>query len=471
MFNIDSHGSARLYKSKFAHYITRNNVTCAYHSLKLHTEYFPTFFLDFIQQCIQSTAIEALSQLNPSKQPEALSILERLCNSGIIIPNADIDEKLLEAVQNAALKGPNIRVMVLHLTDYCNLKCKYCFIEGSIDNEYKRRSMTNETMRSAVEFFARITNGKQFPKRPSIVFYGGEPVINWDVIKNGLEHIDQLERQKKIEKTDKILITNGTLINDEIASVLKKHKVMVSVSIDGPKELHDRNRIMNNNRGSFDRVMAGFNALRDAGIRPTVSCVMGKSSIAHEDDILTFLVEDLGIRALGFNHVSIVPNLTSYDPDYENSFAESVLNAQELIQSKYSHVYERRMSHKLNNFIDRVISKADCTGCGEQISVSVNGEVGVCQGYMGTRKTFNNNVFDDNFDPNLDDVFREWSMRSPLRIEECMSCIALGTCGGGCPRNAEFLSGSIWNLDKPFCHFAKKAQEYMIWKKYDALNT
>nr|VFJ99494.1 MAG: uncharacterized protein BECKH772A_GA0070896_101644 [Candidatus Kentron sp. H]VFJ99775.1 MAG: uncharacterized protein BECKH772B_GA0070898_101684 [Candidatus Kentron sp. H]VFK04113.1 MAG: uncharacterized protein BECKH772C_GA0070978_101624 [Candidatus Kentron sp. H] len=359
--------------------------------------------------------------------------------------------------------------MVLHLTDYCNLKCKYCFIEGSISNNYKRGNMTAEVIRSSVEFFSRITIGRKFPKIPSIVFYGGEPLINWGVMKKGLQHISYLEKHGLIAPVDKILITNATLLNDDIARDLKKHRVMVSVSIDGPKELHDINRVTSK-KGSFDKVMDGLEALRSAGITPTVSCVIGKSSILHEKDILYFLVEELGIKALGFNHVSIVPNLAAYDPEYESSFARSVLNAQDIIQSNYPNVYERRMSHKINNFIDRIIAKADCTGCGEQISISVDGDVGVCQGYMGNRKTFNNTVFDKGFDPNIDKLFVEWSNRSPLNMKECLDCIALSTCGGGCPRNADFLSGSIWNLDKPFCHFAQEAQTYMIWKKYDAIS-
>ncbi len=141
-----------------------------------------------------------------------------------------------------------------------------------------------------------------------------------------------------------------------------------------------------------------------------------------------------------------------------------------MIQDRYPHVYERRMSHKVNNFVDRILQVADCTGCGNQISVSTDGQIGVCQGYMGNRKTFNNTVFDLDFDPNSDSVFQEWSMRSSFNMSECYDCPALATCGGGCPRNADFMSGSIWHRDEPLCHFAKRAQEYMLWLKYRTLN-
>jgi uncharacterized protein len=103
------------------------------------------------------------------------------------------------------------------------------------------------------------------------------------------------------------------------------------------------------------------------------------------------------------------------------------------------------------------------------MSISPDGQIGICQGYMGSRKTFANSVFEDQYSPLEDPVFWEWSRRSPLNMEKCFSCSALSTCGGGCPRNADFIHGSIWKIDSAFCHFAQKAQEWMIWKKYQKI--
>ena len=83
---------------------------------------------------------------------------------------------------------------------------------------------------------------------------------------------------------------------------------------------------------------------------------------------------------------------------------------------------------------------------------------------MGSRKTFTHTVFDLNYYPDEDETFIEWSRRSPLNIEECTHCSALAICGGGCPRNADMLHGSIWNVDSAFCHFARKAQEWLLWQ-------
>ena len=249
--------------------------------------------------------------------------------------------------------------------------------------------------------------------------------------------------------------------------MLKKYDVLVSLSLDGIKEVHDYNRIDYDNKGSFDRTIRGLNLLRKHGVEPSISCVMSPFAIKHVDETIDFLLKDLKIKGLGFNHVSIIPKLNYYDPKYEEEFADTILHVQDIIQEKYDDVYERRMGHKINCFVDKLLLRADCTGCGEQISVSPEGEIGICQGYMGTRKTFNNSVFDKEYFPDQDPTFIEWSKRSPLNMNKCLNCPALATCGGGCPRNADMINGSIWDVDSAFCHFALKANEWLIWKNFE----
>lgn len=332
---------------------------------------------------------------------------------------------------------------------------------------YVRKNMTKEVMKAAIDKYIQILNRGNHTQNPSIVFYGGEPLTNWEVIKYGLEYLDYCKKSRILKyKIDKVIITNGTLITKAIAKELKKHDVLVSLSIDGIKSVHDYNRIDYNNNGSFERALNGLKILRSENIEPSISCVMSPYALNYVDETIDFLLNDLKIKGLGFNHVSIIPSLNYYNPEYEEKFADAMLKVQEKIQVKYSDVYERRMGHKINCFMDKLLLKADCTGCGEQISVSPKGEIGICQGYMGTRKTFNNSVFDKNYYPDSDPVFIEWSNRSPLNIKKCISCPALATCGGGCPRNADMINGSIWSVDSAFCHFAIKANEWLVWENF-----
>ena len=447
----------KMKQSPFCHFFKKGDIICAYHAIRMEPLYFHQKYEKKIQNYLKNEGQAELSE-------KAQKIVQKMLKNQLIVSDDFDASAYMKSLEVLMRKKPNIRVMVLHMTDVCNLRCRYCFIEGNIKSDYKRQNMTPEVIEKAIDKFMQITLPKKFKKKPAIVFYGGEPLMNWPVMLHGLKYLAEKYPQASV---DKVLITNATLLTDEIAKELKKYDVGVSVSIDGPQNCHDANRVYCNGKGSFKDAVRGFSILRKAGIEPSASCVMSKETVAQAEEVIRWLVEEMRINALGFNHVSIVPSLNYYDEQYENAFAEAVLKVQDIIQQKYPHVYERRMNHKINCYLDKQIIRADCTGCGEQFSVSTTGEVGICQGYMGSRKTFNNSVLDPDFDPNTDEVFMEWATRSPFTMPECYDCAALATCGGGCPRNADVLSGSIWKRDLPFCHFAKKAQEWLIWKQFE----
>lgn len=456
--------------SSFGHFIEKDGLVCGYNALRIETVYFQGELAPLIMATLEQTVGHVITSTPVTIRHELKKILTLLIKAAILIPINYDEFSYLKQAQSCFPNQPKVRVMVMHLTDYCNLKCRYCFIEGAMKPGYNRQMMSQDTAQSAVDKFNQIISNKKLSKKPSIVFYGGEPLENFSTLKFVLEYIAQKTREGKMQKTDKIVITNGTLINDQVANLFKKHHVTVAVSLDGPKEIHDNNRIFRSGSGSFDQVMTGINRLKARGVKPSIACVLSKNSLPHIDEILHFFLGELKIDSLGFNHVSIIPNVNEYDPEYEDKCADAIIKGQEIIQQYYPHVYERRMNNKMDNFFNRKLLHSDCTGCGEQMSISSDGQIGICQGYMGTRKTFNHTVFEANFDPNDDPIFKEWSTRSPLNMPPCHHCIALSTCGGGCPRNADFLTGSIWNKDEAFCFFAKKAQIWMIWEKYRRLN-
>jgi uncharacterized protein len=120
---------------------------------------------------------------------------------------------------------------------------------------------------------------------------------------------------------------------------------------------------------------------------------------------------------------------------------------------------------KANAFIERNVWPFDCGAAGgNQIVIAPNGDVGICHGFIADRKHFPTNVFNSNFNMSEDATYREWSMRSPLNMPQCMDCPALGICGGGCPFQAEIEKGSIWQLDERFCVHAKMTLEWLIWE-------
>jgi uncharacterized protein len=472
VFELAKHQAVRLKRSRFGHFFERDGVACFYHSLKILPIYFDAVLKSYVFALDGSSADASLKKAPTDLRPALSELVQSLCRAHIFVPHDYDEDTYLNLVRRSVFRGPNIRVLVLHLTDFCNLACRYCFIEGGKKRDYENKHMSSEVARAALSKFATAIQSSHLPKPPSVVFYGGEPLLNFPVLCTALEHIKALQDELRLPRNlDKIVITNGTRVTYEISETLKRHNVSVSVSLDGPAFLHDQNRVYRSGEGSFQDSMRGFSILKEAGLRPTVSCVLSEPSLDHVPEIMHWLLDELGVRALGFNHVSIVPDISQYDAIYESRFADAVIQSHEIVL-QYPDVYERRMSRKLNSFLEREIVKADCTGCGEQMAISPDGRIGICQGYMGTGSTFVGDVFDDDFDARSHATFVEWSQRSPLNMPYCHDCPALSVCGGGCPRNAEFTSGSIWEPDIAFCHFAKRSVEWIIWKVYDmALNS
>lgn len=440
--------------SKFVHIYKNNDKVCLYNALTMDTVYMHVNDFSPIENDLCSNNIENLTA----------EILHKLTENNIVVDGFLDEDFLLTKIKEKVFTGVNLRVMVLQMTDYCNLECKYCFIEGAYPDSYHKKMMTWDIAKKSIDRFVGFYKRSDMREKPSIVFYGGEPLVNWIVLKKCLSYMDEVNERDPDLNLGKVIITNGTLITDEIAEELKKHNVLVLVSIDGIKKVHDFNRIDHDKCGSFDRVVNGYNILINHRVETGVSCVLAPNGIDYAKESFEFLKNDLKIIGLGLNHVSIIPNLTYYDPKYEERYAEKLLEIQDIIQDKKLDIYERRMNHKINCFLHKQLIKSDCTGCGEQFSVNTDGSIGICQGYIGSGKTFNHNIQDDTYYPDEDPVFKEWSTRSPLNIEECQKCPALATCGGGCPRNGDMLNGTIWKPDTAFCHFALKAQEWLIWR-------
>lgn len=145
--------------------------------------------------------------------------------------------------------------VTLELTEKCNLRCKYC-IYGETNENYRcfgSKDMSFDTARKAIDF---LMEHSKRDKKVYIGFYGGEPLLKFDLIKEICEYTETNFPDREIMYS---MTTNGTLINTEIAKYLaSKRNLSLVISLDGPEDIHDSNRVFINNRGSFSETMKGL---------------------------------------------------------------------------------------------------------------------------------------------------------------------------------------------------------------------
>jgi len=450
----------KYFASPFLHTIVVSEEHVAlYNSLTLEVAFLEKSFL---AQCRKGNEFISFD----GESERIFSILEEI---SLLNKEGDDGYGLFHSYRKA-LEKPSINILYLLLTDSCNFRCKYCYFLANMDSSYHFSFMSEETAISAVDMFARciqksITEGHDDQQ---IVIYGGEPTINKKTLIAVLKYIVNIKHRGTLPSRVSITLnTNGTLLDEEILNACKETNVVVAISIDGPKEIHDQMRVYTSGRGTFDDVVRNYRKARSLGVKTGLCVTIDKHNLFELQNITHWISDDLKSKGVGFNI------LIDYKGDdslsdrekYTKIVASQIIKC--FIIARDNGLYEDRMMRRVKNFVEKTPVLSDCGGCGLQIVISPDGKIGVCQGFCGTKNFFVSESF-ETFNPEEHQYWKEWRKRSPLSMEECRECIALGNCGGGCPYNAFAEEGTIWALDKRFCIHAKTTTEFLIkdlWEK------
>ena len=154
-------------------------------------------------------------------------------------------------VEDVAQSLSSLEQLILEVTRQCNLRCKYCVVSGFYATDQLRRNvMSLSTAKKAVDMFLARTDPK---KTTAITFYGGEPLLKFDLIEQTVAYVKQRAPKRKFRFS---FTTNGALLHKRnVLSFLVENQFSLLVSLDGPKKVHDRYRVMSNGRGSFDQIV------------------------------------------------------------------------------------------------------------------------------------------------------------------------------------------------------------------------
>ena len=154
----------------------------------------------------------------------------------------------------------HLHQMVLDVTEHCNLRCHYCSRDWNREGvgAFERKRMSLQTAFSAIDFFEKHSS---LEKDRALSFYGGEPLLEFDLIRRCVKYARSKFSGNGVHFA---LTTNGTLINEEVAKYLVENKFAITVSIDGPRLIHDRHRVDTEGMGCYDRAIAGLRQILEA---------------------------------------------------------------------------------------------------------------------------------------------------------------------------------------------------------------
>lgn len=363
-----------------------------------------------------------------------------------------------EADRFKAKSGNIIKALCLHVAHTCNLNCGYCFAsQGNYHGD--RGIMSFEVGKRALDFLVENSGSRT---NLEVDFFGGEPLMNWDVIKQLVNYARSIEKEagKNFRFT---LTTNGVLIDDDVIEFANKEMHNVVLSLDGRKEIHDAVRVDYAGNGSWDRIVPKFQKfVKERGNREYY--MRGTFTHANPDftkDINVML--DLGFDKLSMEPVVCAPEdpaaLTQEDlpivlKEYEN-LAMDMLEKEK--EGRPYTFYHYMIDLKGGPCIYKRIS-----GCGsgtEYMAVTPWGDLYPCHQFVGEEKFRLGNVFDGVTNNDIREDFRSCNVYAR---PECKDCWAKLYCSGGCAANAYHATGSIRGIYKYGCELFKKRMECAI---------
>ena len=355
-------------------------------------------------------------------------------------------------------KSNDIKALCLHVAHTCNLNCSYCFAsQGKYHGD--RALMSFEVGKQALDFLV-AHSGKR--RNLEVDFFGGEPLMNWDVVKQLVAYARSIEKEagKNFRFT---LTTNGVLVDDEVIEFANKEMHNVVMSIDGRKEVHDRFRVNYAGQGSYDTIIPKFQKFakargeRDYYVRGTYT--------HHNTD---FTKDILHMADLGFTQLSMEPVVCA--PDDPCALTEEDLPVLfEQYEELAKEMIRREKDGKPITFYHYMIdlNHGPCiykriAGCGsgtEYLAVTPWGDLYPCHQFVGDEKYLMGNVWDGVTNTEMRDEFKCCNVYAR---KDCDDCWARLYCSGGCAANAYHATGSIQGTYEYGCKLFCKRMECAI---------
>ena len=453
--------------SRYAHVFDLDGAVALYHSLRMK----PVYLKKSAYEDLQAWLVSPFCNEYEDAPDNIKSEVSELVKYKILNHSEEDDEKVLQFVRSK-IPAPAINVCYMITSEQCNLACKYCFLGN---NDSKKRSnfalenMSRETADKAIDFFIRqikLSGLDTEENTPVLIFYGGEPMVNYDVLVYIAEKINGMrDKEKCIKNLELSMVSNGLLLTEERALKLKELGVSIAISVDGFTESANSMRVDTAGKSVFSRILKTLDMCKRLGVDVSLSVTLSEETIKNTKDILR-LVENYGVKSFGFNILMSDENFV-VPQEYNEAAAQFILD--EFIELRKLGIYEDRIMRKLKAFTKAQVYFSDCAATGGgQIVVAPGGQVGICHGCLHNKQYFVTTVDDNNFDATQNVDFIEWSQLTPINKDECQDCPALGICGGGCPINAMHLKkgNTIHSLDERFCVHSKKTLEFLIQDLY-----
>ncbi len=351
-----------------------------------------------------------------------------------------------------------VKALCLHIAHTCNLNCSYCFAsQGKYHGE--RAVMSFEVGKRALDFLIENSGTR---RNLEVDFFGGEPLMNFDVVKRLVEYARSVEKEKN-KNFRFTLTTNGMLVDDDVIDFANREMSNVVLSLDGRKEIHDRCRVDYAGNGSWEKIVPKFQKF--VKMRGNKNYYMrGTFTHANPD----FLEDIKTMLDLGFTELSMEPVVTSPSDPAALTEEDKVI-VMEQYEKLAELMLQRDKEGRPFTFYHYMIDLADgpciykrISGCGsgtEYMAVTPWGDLYPCHQFVGEEKFKLGDIYNGVTNTAVREEFASCNVYAR---EECKNCWAKLYCSGGCAANAYHATGSIKGVYSYGCDLFRKRMECAI---------
>ncbi len=404
--------------------------------------------------------VEAAAQQLSRKYSEVEETVEEIFSlkeEGVLFTE-DIYEKYIDSFKN---RETVVKALCLHIAHDCNLACKYCFA-GEGEYHGHRALMSLDVGKKALDFLVQNSGNRV---NLEVDFFGGEPLMNWQVVKDLVAYGRSLEEphHKKFRFT---LTTNGVLLDDEVLAFANKEMSNVVLSIDGRKEIHDLMRPHRGGQGSYDEVVPKYKKVAESRKQMDyyVRGTFTRNNLDFAEDVKHLADE-------GFEQISVEPVVARPEEAYALRMEDvpAILREYDELALEY---IRRKKAGKGFNFFHFMINLegGPCvakrlSGCGsgtEYLAVTPWGDLYPCHQFVGQEEFLMGNVEEGIVRTDIRDKFKACNVYAK---DQCRDCFAKFYCSGGCAANAYNNSGDINGSYELGCELQRKRVECAIMIK------
>ena len=351
-----------------------------------------------------------------------------------------------------------VKALCLHIAHTCNLNCSYCFAsQGKYHGD--RAVMSFEVGKRALDFLVENSGTR---RNLEVDFFGGEPLMNFGVVKQLVEYARSIEKEKG-KNFRFTLTTNGILVDDDVIEFSNREMSNVVLSLDGRKEVHDRFRVDYQGRGSWEQIVPKFQKFVKA--RGNKNYYM-RGTFTHNNP--DFLEDIKTMLDLGFTELSKEPVVCAEDdPSALTNEDKGIVMEQyeklaELMLQKYREGEPFTFYHYMIDLKGGPCIYKRVSGCGsgtEYMAVTPWGDLYPCHQFVGEEKFRLGSVFEGVTNIEIQDEFMSCNVYTR---PECQDCWAKLYCSGGCAANAYHATGSVKGVYSYGCDLFKKRMECAI---------